>query len=407
MQLQEIVNRLQSDQLRKRDLIVPSSAMTMRGGNILIAGLPEFRANEMFDRLFSELDIMKNHDEEQMFDEFYRVEPNEIAHQQIGATLGIPKPYYDRMNQKGFLSLLDENVTYWLKRADSNYTVRTLAPADGVGNGILRAVLSDRFHVVDHLDLTMSALEAVKSTGLDVKFDGGDITDRRIYLRFTSPKIEVAAPELLKNYRAPNGRKPGGNSVGVISGFVIGNSETGHGRWFVAPRIVILACQNGMIRKSESVGQVHLGGKMDTGVVEWSPRTHERNLELIRSQITDAVKTYLTTDYLSGVVRHLEEVGGGTLKHPEGTIKNVSFALGFGKEKTDALVDYFMRGSDISPFGVVQAVTYFAHQDGVKPDDRFELESGSFELVEAVPKDYDKPFTEKPRIKDTRNITLN
>lgn len=369
MTLTQIIAALKDQKLRKRDLIVPASALKMRLKALIIDSATNQGSSD------------------------YTVIPNDICHAQIANRLGIDKRYYDKMLSLKDCSLINYNVNYWLENDERNFLMRTFASNDPEEAGIARAFLSDRYRIIDNIDVAMSALEAIKDSGIPVNFEGGDLTDRRMYLRFTAPQIEAQAPKLLKDYHTPD--KGNGNlgDSGIITGFVLGNSETGSGRFFIAPRIVVLACRNGMIQKKEAIGEIHLGSKMEEGVVEWSETTRLKQMELICAQTKDAVKTFLSHDYLNGLIQRLTEDGTEKLKKPIDAVKNVAASLNFSEEKCDSLLDYFMKGADPTAFGLVQAVTYLAQHD-LDPDARFDVESSSFELVEKM-SEYDRPFIEK------------
>ena len=362
MTLTQIISALKDQKLRKRDLIVPSSQLKMEARALVI-----------------------DHD--------YIVIPNEFCHSQIANRLGIDKRYYDRINTNQDYKCLCLNFNYWMEQEERNFLLRTFASNNTGEAGIARAFLSDRYRIIDNYDVAIAALDAIKDSGIKVNVEGGDLTDRRMYLRFTAPDIEAQAPALLKNYKVPGGGDPKPGDAGIITGFVLGNSETGSGRFFIAPRIVVLACMNGMIQKKEAIGEIHLGSKMEEGVVEWSETSRRKQMELICEQTKDAVKTFLSEDYLNGLVRRLTEAGTEKLSKPIDAVKNVAASLNFSDEKVESLLNYFVDGSDPTAFGLVQAVTYLAQHD-LDADARFDVEASSFELVEKM-SEYDRPFVEK------------
>jgi hypothetical protein len=246
--------------------------------------------------------------------------------------------------------------------------------------------------VIDHFDVLTATLEAVKDLGLgpnDIQFSG-DVTDRRLYLRGTVPGVEVEARELLERYKRPDQHRPGGN-WGVAAGFVMGNSETGCGRWFIAPRVVVLLCANGIIRTSDELSHVHLGTKMDEGVVEWSNTTRRKVMEAIMSQTKDALKKFLSPEYVGSVVTAMANKSVRTLEHPIDAMKNVGKLYGFSEERTNAVLDFFVKSNDLTPFGVSQAVTFYAHEQD-DADLQYDLERVGIEVMDAAVR-LDKPVT--------------
>jgi hypothetical protein len=156
----------------------------------------------------------------------------ESCHAQISDKLGIPGRYYERLRKEA-VDMLDYNVTEWLNRKPANYFLRSFVDNNG-GSGIARAFLSDRFKVIDHLDILITALEAIRQSDQKVIIDSADLTEQRMYVRFIAPEIVKSAPELLRNYKVPYGSN-NDSGFGVCSGFILSNSETGHATFTIAP----------------------------------------------------------------------------------------------------------------------------------------------------------------------------
>tara|TARA_B110000503_G_scaffold138737_1_gene225527 strand:+ start:5256 stop:6470 length:1215 start_codon:yes stop_codon:yes gene_type:complete len=369
----EVVSELQKDNLRKNDMIVPSRLLSMVEGKIIVKSNED---NDALNKLLVETGIT-------MEDSAYNIIELGVldtCHSHLSSRLNIPKKYYDLMNGEEDLSLIDHNVTHWLHNANKNYLLRSFIDKEEK-NGVVRGLLSDRYNVMDNYDVMLATLQAVKETGINVQIESGDITDKKFFLRFTCPDIEVEAPELLKNYKVPNG-SPSNN--GIITGFVISNSETGFGTFSISPRAVVLACSNGMIFKDDAYAKRHLGSKLDEySTIDWSEGTRTKNFELVCSQVKDAIKTYASQDYLKGKIQDLSDKGNKELNHPIDCVKNVTKHLIIGEEKEKSILDYFFKSGDSTGFGVTQAITYYA-QHNASPEERFELESKGVEVLSNI-----------------------
>ena len=79
----------------------------------------------------------------------------------------------------------------------------------------------------------------------------------------------------------------------VFSGFMLTNSETGCGAFSLVPRLVAQVCDNGMTITRDAMRAVHLGERLDEGVVTWSGNTLDKTLALITAKTTDAVAAFL------------------------------------------------------------------------------------------------------------------
>ena len=58
----------------------------------------------------------------------------------------------------------------------------------------------------------------------------------------------------------------------VFAGFVLTNSETGHGSFAIAPRLIAQVCSNGYTITRDAMREVHLGGQLGEGVITASRR---------------------------------------------------------------------------------------------------------------------------------------
>jgi hypothetical protein len=380
LSLQEIVQQLQKQNLLKQDFVVPSKYLKMVGSNLIV--INESKLDSLTKLL---LDTGISIDENDL--QKIELAVLDCCHSQIGSRLDIPKKYYDKMLIKEqYHHLLDYNVTSWFtEKNENNFLLRTFIDREEK-TGIARAILSDRYNVLDNYDVMLYTLDAIRECGINVQIESGDITDTKFYMRFVCPDIEMEAPDILKNYRVPDGTQ-GGN--GIISGFVISNSETGNGKFSISPRAVVLACRNGMIFKNDAFQKTHLGAKMEEfTTIDWSEETRQKNYELVCSQVKDAIKYYASEEYLGAKIHELVEKGNKELTYPIETIKNVSKHLSISEEKESSILNYFIKSGDTNAFGVTQALTYYA-QHNASPEERYEIETESVLILDSI-EEFDK-----------------
>ena len=380
LSLQEIVQALQTQNLLKQDFVVPSKYIKMLQSNLIV--LNESKLDSL-SKLLIDTGIAVNENDLDKIE----LAVLDCCHSQIASRLDIPKKYYDKMlSNKNYHHILDYNVTNWLyEKNENNFLLRTFIDKDEK-TGIARAILSDRYNVLDNYDVMLATLDAIRESGINVQIESGDITDTKFYMRFVCPDIEMDAPDILKNYKLPDGSK-GGN--GIISGFVISNSETGNGKFSISPRAVVLACRNGMIFKNDAFQKTHLGAKMEEyTTIDWSQETRQKNYELVCSQVKDAIKFYASEEFLGAKIHELMEKGNKELNHPIETIKNVAKHLSISEEKESSILNYFINSGDTNAFGVKKAVTYFA-QHNASPEERYELETESVLILDSM-EEFDK-----------------
>ncbi|MEN3540811.1 DUF932 domain-containing protein [Microbispora sp. ZYX-F-249] len=285
--------------------------------------------------------------------------PTEICDQGLADKLGIPLPYLRRLRAHQ-PALYEANVNTWLRSDDRRFLLRGLRGAGGAP-GVARAFLSDRYKIIDNLDVLMAALDGVRLAGVDIDIDGCDLTERRMYVRVVCEQVAALAPELLKNYRSPFTGAAGADNPLVFAGFVISNSETGCGAFTITPRLLVQVCRNGMTITADAHRHVHLGGRLDDGgAVRWSSDTHDKNLQLITAQTRDAITTFLDTDYLTTKIRELTAAAGAEIADPDNTIRAVTTKLRFTDDQQREILRHFIRGGDLTAGGVMHAVTSVA-----------------------------------------------
>jgi hypothetical protein len=251
-------------------------------------------------------------------------------------------------------------------------------------------MLSDRYGLIDNYDVLFAALEAIRQSGVEVKVQEATVTDRRLYVHITAPNVEIQSDEALKNYLRQKQFEVGS---GIVAGLVITNSEVGFGQYAVMPRVFIKVCQNGLIVKDDAFRKVHLGGRLDAGQINWSEKTQNKNLELIKSQTGDAIQHFLSKGYLSGIVQKLERASQQKLDNPldtmQNVIKEVSKNVSLTEENKKNILNYFVQDGDVAASGVSQALTREAQN--LDADSRYDMEVTAFEILPKV-KNFDHEF---------------
>lgn len=347
-----LVGILRQQHHAKVDVVVPAHKLRSEGGRIRVEGLEA---------------IM---DENGVTDPNGLYLPTKTADAQIGDKFDIPSKYMTRMRDEA-IPLYDANVNGWAAKEipsaaeghkGRSFLLRLMMGDAGEGtNGILRAVLSDRYGASDNLDTAMALLKGMKEAGLDAHNIGAaDLSDDRLYLRVEAPEISVMAPELLKGYRSPFSGQSGDDLPIVYAGLVFRNSETGNGALSVTPELKVQVCSNGLIMTKDAMRQVHLGQRLEQGTVAWSRETIAAEENLITAKVKDAVKSFLTPEYLETAVASLTEKAGKELKKPLDTVRVVARELRITESETEGLLDHFVRGAQMTAGGVMQAVTSFA-----------------------------------------------
>jgi hypothetical protein len=381
--LDDLAALLRDQQARKVDLVTPASTL---------------RAEEASLRIRGSVPVIGD-DGVTSADGLYR--PTQVFDEGLATKLSIPRDYLKRLRDDR-PDLYDANVNGWLhgrrplimaqspvtgqpevKRPgipgdDRSFLIRTFKP-DNDEPGIARAILSDRYAVIDHLDALTAALDGVAQAGVNVQITGADLSDRRMTIRVEAPEVTALAPTLLRGYRSPFTGESGTDNPLVFAGFVITNSETGGSAYTITPRLVVQVCRNGMTVTKDAMRAVHLGGRMEEGVIEWSEDTQRKQLDLITARSRDAVATFLNVDYMTGVIMAAEQGAEKPVAKVD-DVRDVTKRLRFTTEQTEGILAQFVQGGQMTMGGVMNAVTAYAQtvDDG---DEAFDLEAKALSVL--------------------------
>ncbi|ONI79116.1 hypothetical protein BWI15_00025 [Kribbella sp. ALI-6-A] len=181
-----------------------------------------------------------------------------------------------------------------------------------------------------------------------------------MYVRIQAEEIKAYAPTLLKGYRSPFSGASGDDNPTVFAGFVISNSEVGAGAFTLTPQLMVQVCDNGMTITKDVRRAVHVGSRMDEGLIQWSDETREQEINLIRSRTRDAVRTFLDVGYVTRQITKLEQIAGKPLDGAADVVRTVGKKLTFSETHIDGVLDHFISGGQRTAGGVLQAVTAYA-----------------------------------------------
>lgn len=374
--IESLVEILRDQHGRKVDVVAPASSIRAKDGALIIKGIePEITEDGV--------NLVDG-----------RYVPTDVCDEGIAAKLNIGRAYLRRMRAER-PDLYDVNVNGWL-RGKSRRTVagdtEVVYPADdrtflirGLrgenGEGIARAFLSDRYGIIDNIDALTAALDGVRQAGVNVEIDRCDLTDRRMYVRVVCQEVSALAPTLLAGYRSPFTGQSGTDNPTVFAGFVISNSETGGGAFTLTPQLVVQICRNGMTITRDAIKAVHLGSRLDEGVIRWSQDTERKALSLLTSKTKDAVATFLDTDYVTRAIAGMETKAGTPVTGAADAVKVLGRKLSFSQDESDAVLDHFIRGGQLTRGGLVNAITAYT-QEIANADRAYEIEGRALEALE-------------------------
>lgn len=290
------------------------------------------------------------------------------AHGQISDFTKIPRKYYNKMLEDGAGDLLATNVNHWFdKKPNDKRMVRTL-------DGQCRAFLSSRYRILDNSDM-MEAVLPVLSTQ-DIQIASCDVTDKRLYIKALFPKLE--------------GEVSQGDVV--QSGIVISNSEIGSGGLKVQPLIYRLVCTNGMILPDSSIKKYHVGrdqGGMGDIQELLSDATKEQNDRAFWMSVQDVVKASYNEAFFQDQLLKMREAAGVEIesKKLDKVVEVATKKMGFGETVQETVLDFLIRGGDLSKWGLANAFTASAN-DQEDYELATDLERAGGDIIELNQRDW-------------------
>lgn len=367
--------------LQKRqavDLVLPASTIRMYNGLLEVAGAePVIRDDGVLDPNGA-----------------YALTAH--ADGQLASQFDIPVKYLRRMRAEN-VPLLDANVNDWANHAsyEDKKVLTRLFWAEDPDNpgtvGVARAFLSNRYGARDNFDALVSTLDGIRAAGLaaDNLQIHGDLTSKQFYLVVDAPEVQGYAHKLVENYRSPYQGAHGGadatNLPIVSAGLIIKNSEIGSSSLSITPRLVMRICNNGAQITQDVVAFRHVGARLDEGTVEWAVDTREAINTAQKHQVRDAVRQFLTADYVQKTVDELERDSDAPVGEVNKTIEAVAQEFGYTEDEASDLLNFFIDGGQRTSGGVFNAVT--AMVQGFEDADRaYEVEATAIPAMAFVAK---------------------
>lgn len=316
--LESVTTQILESSERKNDAIVPISKISMAGdGRILLDGKQS---------AFS-------HD----------IDP--FALNQLGYRLGIPANYIQRCPTE----LRAENVNHWLEEFNKQEAAKTEEESKGKEwfvrflDGKIRALLSDRYAVLDNKMVMDAVPQAITSKYEVEHFHHVDESDMRLRLVFPDLKAKIGETRL-------------GSDDILQVGIEIRNSERGTGAVRIDQVVYRLVCTNGM-----------MGMATDSVFSKRHMFTNQGDLQM---QISNSIKGLLAEGM--GTIHQFAAAKDRELATPIEMITKLAKDQKYSIKLIEQIVDAYNFEPDANVFGVVNAFTRAAR--ALPIDKRIEVE---------------------------------
>ena len=287
----------------------------------------------------------------------------DLFHRQVGSTLGIPAKYYDQM-RKLKPELLAENVNSWFSDKGSSYMIRAMDYGYG---RVARALLSDRYRRIDNLQIAMAILPMFMG---DAQYEvmSAEVTESRMYIKISFH---------LKRYEVVPGDW-------VEFGIIICNSEVGLGAVMVRPFLNRLICTNGCVVNDFGERRHHVGRQAKAVEDSFDLYSDEAIIaedKAFMLKLQDVAKAALDESRYPLIIGKLQDATQAKITgRVQDVVELTSKSFGFNQSEQDSILDYLIRGGDMSLYGLSNAVTR-ASQDVDSYDRATELESIGWDIA--------------------------
>lgn len=379
----QVLQEIERRKAARRDYIYPASKLRVADdGGLVFAASNTFRVGDRIYTEWADAEAAADAGGQTIvpLGQAGALPLSRTAEGQLAERLGVPLRYIDALRGGGHADLAAHNFSTLLGRSPARFLVRTL-------DGRVRAVLSDRYRVLDNCDVFFAAAEAMQAAGADVW--NARLWDNGFEMLAVSKDVTGA---VLRDpgFNGPNhgwAHLPGGEG-GEGGGpdlhnaaVKISNSETGCGGLSVQFAVLRQVCNNtAVVGKGLSV--IHIGGRArDEGALQYAEDTLESESKTVWLKLRDAVKTAFDRPRFEEYIGRLNGLAARPIEEPEKAVANVVQEFQLPEERRKAILKNLFAGRDLSAFGLVQAVTAAAHEAPDEEASRLEAVGG--QLIEA------------------------
>lgn len=268
---------------------------------------------------------------------------------QIGARQPVPVPVkFIRRLAAEQPVIACQLITDLLHCTGKQHFIRTL-------DGSIRALLSNRYRVMDHLDAATAVLDTARE--YDAEILEATLTPRHMRIKLVRRDLWDRIDETRSEGKGwyPKGlgsqtylSRVAARSVGDLPGgpesihpcFTVENSETGHGGLSVRIGLLRAACFN-LATVEDVARHVHLGATMDTGI--YAGDTAEADGRAILLKVRDMIRAAFTEDVFRELIEKANLAAGVKIVHAKPAIEQIVQGTGITEDVRDEVFGHFLR----------------------------------------------------------------
>ena len=278
-------------------------------------------------------------------------------------------------------NLLCELLNAFFGRMKFDRLVRRMKKPDG--SMYCRALLSNRYRIVDSHDLFFAILEElskVKVGGKPPEIWNARLSEDHFYGYAVAPGL-TGQVDLTRTFKGARGQDnrwqglPGDTYNGAI---VFGNSETGAGGIFIR-QAVVRSVSRAYLVDQDLVAERHVGGKMEADadlsaetIAAWNKAFFSEVQDHVRNAF-DPEKFKIVLDRLNGAAR--DNVEDGVI-----ATEALQVCYDLSEVSKERIRNMFFRSGDLTRYGLVTALSEAA-AEGVGAEEAVAMEQAGSELA--------------------------
>ena len=314
LNIQQFIDKIESNMGRKKDLIVPTKKIMVRPSEIEIHNEGIFK-------------------------------PTEHCHRQIAAYTKIPVKYYERTMENP--DLFAHNVNHWLGQQDEDRMIRLI---NGDENKA-RAFLSNRYRRIDNEHIAKAVIPVLSQNPHTIILTS-NVTERKLYLMvaFANREGEVKAGDIVR------------------AGIIITNSEIGQGTFSVLPYVHRLWCDNGAIADiggKYGMKKVHIGRRIegDENYIAYKDDTLKADDESLRLKMRDTVESISTGTMWNEILSGLQQAAKSEeIRRPEKARDELRKVVDITETEGEGFLKNLLTDGDLTRWGAGNAITRLANE---------------------------------------------
>lgn len=301
-------------------------------------------------------------------------------------------------NHKVWTGLIND---YWRTEKEGKQ-VRLMSDINGVP--YCRAILSDKFKIVDNSDFFWSVADKCKQ--MDVEIWHARLSEDKFY-GYAVAKGIAGQVTLDRTFDPGDGwrsRWHGQEGDVCNAAMSFSNSETGRGGVSIAKAILRRVCENYNVWH-DVVAKTHIGKRIEMDTVLSSETIRKQN-EVFFMEVADHVESVFDPVKFAEMIELMNGATRDAVEDTEIAIEALSVCYDLGEQRKNALREHFLVNGDRTRYGLANAVTQVAHSDQIDADKGFELECLGTEILETTMASIYRRAKDKKVIKEDAGVSV-